>query len=271
MPNGCVSYLSTSMNESPLPPLVAVLAGHVTWLRAVLNASERHAQAYEAKERVVVGDVDDWQLSCRTERISERIRKDMADARHRIVKIAERFFAPAGATLEIDGSFGQHADWESSFDVRRFWAELDAKYRSAGADLAFGAVARRLVREFDELKSGADIRAVGGCPVLEIHTNGNMWGSQFKERAAHTLNDFAAVAGWADILDDQIAFEFKQFVEFVRYNRGRVTAHQKVIIPEVFTAVLFNSKIELRLLPAFAEKLQIFVARYLPADFEAAA
>ena len=185
---------------------------------------------------------------------------------------AEKDFAVPGSTLQISPSDLENvaaAEFEK-FDAVAVWQYLDRKFNSDEGKTASYLLASKALSSAIEIspyrrdKDKQEIKVVTGRPVLTLHVYGE-WEYNFsgRETLIKFLEALRCVAIWGEIynFEDEEAFEALKNV-ISRRGVKDPRAWGKIDYWPLATMVPFKEKIEFRILPALAEKLQVFVATY---------
>jgi hypothetical protein len=220
------------------------------------------------------------------------LRKRAREVCRRLVWRAEKVFAPPGARLSIDEheihdkftvAFDrprhnfhdeERPDFDAEdkaiiaalakFDPLAVWKWLEKRYGGKkGKDLGYTQTAETLVRELN-LQAGNQIKTMGGRVILNKRVYGAAVGGKrcigfSDESPSQTMMALAAVAGWTDNIG--AAHDLNRIAQHLRPGAD-ITSRERFVAEDCLEVITYNSRIELRLEPAFAGKLQEFISTY---------
>lgn len=220
----------------------------------------------------------------------EEIKKKGEKIFERLVWYAERAFAPSGSRLQLNDKdlhsklIGKFADrgcgedydkykkralngWRK-FDPEAIWAKLEAMYGGDnGKELGYRQTAAELARFFD-LKQGTRVETKSGSVVLNARIySERRYGGKMEldyhstDKVYKGLTNLATMAEWAE--DDESAVRLRQSVHrFCRNHEVGINSRERFDVSENTELVTYFNRFEFRFTPAFAAKLQEFVATY---------
>lgn len=254
-----------------LPEEVAAVCAAWNGFKRVVDTYENEIAALrkaEVEDRGLDPDSDEWQMVLYTYELELKPGKIRERARETIVRIAEKHFAPRGASLDIPRPSAEEcpAICDESFNPEALWWHLADKFGGkAGEERAYRDAARAFARELD-LKRGMEPKIVGGRVVLEnsVYGDGHGWISHSSEQdLAKVITGIAAVGEWAEMWGGTEIYHtrgvYRAISEGARYNGPKP---DRMSIGDIVLIVPFKSKVEWRFSPAFAEKIQLFLEEF---------
>lgn len=185
----------------------------------------------------------------------------------KIIHIAESRFSPDGARLSIGDCQECEAAGVENFDPVGLWRYLERTYSGSGGERsAYNDVVRTL-RETLSIKRGQTPRLVGGRLVVEHRISGGDARMSYDtaDGIRKILNSFKAVGAWAEMWETDHSIAVSEVFKMLDAARNYSPSFRAPVRSEISGIVLivpFKSKWEFRLVPDFAEKIQLFMAEF---------
>jgi hypothetical protein len=254
-----------------LPNEVAAVCRAWNGYKRVVATYEAEIEALrdaERNERGLEADTDEWQFVLYRYELEMHPGKIRERARETIIRIAEKHFAPRGASLDIPRPSSEEcpAIGDESFDPEALWWHLAEKFSgNAGEERAYRDAAQAFARELD-LKRGMEPKVVGGRVVLEnrVYGDGHGWISHRSEQdLSKVLTGIAAIGEWAGVWNSReihhTRWVYRAFSDGARYGGAKP---ERLEIGDLVLIVPYKSKVEWRFNAAFAEKVQLFLEEF---------